>query len=420
MSLDSATASLEVLDFDDSVSSGAATPRPPTPKSRPNEPPPVEKPKFKELELDDDDDFGNGGPSFLATFELGSTQALDGLSFHSTQASPVKEGLLLVPEPPPRNSNRRRSKRKTEMTQITPEQAQEQQQPQDQTTQAQLKELSTAEMYDKNQQLFNESIPDVPLVSELAPMATLRAEYENGSASFVSQIDWLVGQGYTGIRRARGDGDCFYRSLAFAYIDQLLHTPPEHRDLKVGSSLSILESTRTAILLSGTDEFILEEPYAMFTALIQNITTPNKKGFKLDSDRLLARFQDQATDPSVDEEDEPVPAYIVYYLRMIASAHLKNNSDQYSGFFYDAERDLEMTAVDFCSRFVDPVGVEADHVQMLALCRELKINLNVAYLDGHKSDSVDFVTFKEGPEDQEPITLLYRPGHYDILAKRAT
>lgn len=42
-------------------------------------------------------------------------------------------------------------------------------------------------------------------------MTVLRAEYEDGSRSFVNQIDYLVSQGYVSVRRARGDGDCFYR-----------------------------------------------------------------------------------------------------------------------------------------------------------------------------------------------------------------
>lgn len=44
-------------------------------------------------------------------------------------------------------------------------------------------------------------------------MQTLRAEYENGggSSTFVAQIDWLMSRGWTHIRRAKGDGDCFYR-----------------------------------------------------------------------------------------------------------------------------------------------------------------------------------------------------------------
>ena len=48
----------------------------------------------------------------------------------------------------------------------------------------------------------------MPLISSLAPMLTLRAEYENGSQFFVKQIDWLINQGWIGIRRTRGDGSC--------------------------------------------------------------------------------------------------------------------------------------------------------------------------------------------------------------------
>lgn len=54
----------------------------------------------------------------------------------------------------------------------------------------------------------------------------------------------------------------------------------------------------------------------------------------------------------------------------------------------------------------------ADHVQMTALTRALKLNLNVAYLDGRSpTGKVDFVEFRD-PEVQlengSPITLLYR------------
>jgi ubiquitin thioesterase protein OTUB1 len=50
-----------------------------------------------------------------------------------------------------------------------------------------------------------------PLMAELMPMSVLRAEYEESSEAFIKQIDFLSSQGYEGIRRSRGDGDCFYR-----------------------------------------------------------------------------------------------------------------------------------------------------------------------------------------------------------------
>ncbi|TFK17536.1 cysteine proteinase [Coprinopsis marcescibilis] len=389
---------LDVQDFDDGKSTGTSTPCPPTPRlPPPGLPPPVPKSRPLELPLDDDgsNPFLDGGlvpprAAALVAFDLGSKHdaeaELDILNIHTPFAQKAFQSVT------PSTSSNLNKPIPSLMTQLT----------QEQTTEAQLKEYSTAEVYDKNQQLYHESIPDVPIVSVLSPISLLREEYEKGSQAFVKQIDWLKEQGYTRIRRARGDGDCFYRSLAFRYVEKLLESPQEDKDITVASSLSILSSTRDHILQAGTDAFILEEPYETITSIIQNITTPNGKGLVLDADRLLARFQDNG------EDEEAAPAYITYYLRMITSAHIKNNSEQYEPFFYDVERDEQLTVEDFCSRHVDPVGVEADHVQMQALCKELQINLEVAYLDGHSSDSVNFHHFNEGPEGEEPITLLYR------------
>ena len=52
----------------------------------------------------------------------------------------------------------------------------------------------------------------------------------------------------------------------------------------------------------------------------------------------------------------------------------------------------------------------ADHVQVTALSRALKINVSVAYLDGRdQGGKVDFVEFFNAPEaGTEPLALLYR------------
>jgi ubiquitin thioesterase protein OTUB1 len=52
---------------------------------------------------------------------------------------------------------------------------------------------------------------NLPLIATIAPIRALREEYEAGSRAFVLQIDYLQAQGFHGIRRTRGDGDCFYR-----------------------------------------------------------------------------------------------------------------------------------------------------------------------------------------------------------------
>lgn len=47
------------------------------------------------------------------------------------------------------------------------------------------------------------------------------AEYEGGSEVFRTKIAGLE-RAYSGMRRTRGDGNCFFRSFIFAYIEDIL------------------------------------------------------------------------------------------------------------------------------------------------------------------------------------------------------
>jgi hypothetical protein len=85
---------------------------------------------------------------------------------------------------------------------------------------AEISDLTPSQLYDLNQvsslphsriltnscpkSLYDDSIPARPLIDQIVPMSVLRAEYENGSASFVQQIDWLINNGFDSIRRTRG------------------------------------------------------------------------------------------------------------------------------------------------------------------------------------------------------------------------
>lgn len=84
-----------------------------------------------------------------------------------------------------------------------------------------------------------------------------------------------------------------------------------------------------------------------------------------------------------------------------------------------------MSVGPFCEKFVEATGKEAglvqviyinalthsvsDHVQITALCRVLRLDVKVAYLDGRDdTGTVDFVEFQNEQAAKEPITLLYR------------
>jgi len=254
-----------------------------------------------------------------------------------------------------------------------------------------------------------------PLISILQPMTVLREEYEQGNPVFIHQIDWLQTQGYLGVRRAKGDGDCFYRALAFAYISQLLESSDQ--DLSVTTALALLESQLDMFKHPdvGFHEIVYEDFYDTFTGLIKSIIQPQPDMPKLTPQRLLEAFNDAETSNS-----------IVVYLRLLTSAEIRLNAESYEGFLFHPETDEMLTPVDFCIQFVEPVNKEADEVHIRALTRALHLNVEVAYLDGRGNQGsepglvrVNFVKV-ENVEDHTPIRLLYRPGHYDILDNRSS
>lgn len=62
-----------------------------------------------------------------------------------------------------------------------------------------------------------ESIKNKPLVGEPESLDVLKQEYEDGLPVFVQKLD-ILSQRYRCIRRARNDGNCFYRGFAFVRI----------------------------------------------------------------------------------------------------------------------------------------------------------------------------------------------------------
>ncbi|KAH9477068.1 OVARIAN TUMOR DOMAIN-containing deubiquitinating enzyme 1 [Psilocybe cubensis] len=259
-------------------------------------------------------------------------------------------------------------------------------------------DLTPAQLYEMNQQLLNDSVPTRPLIDSISPMAALRSEYENGSLSFVKQIDWLSDHGFDRVRRTK--------ALGFAYIESLITS--SEREFSVASSLSILSGTRETLDSAGIEKLVYEDFYDDFTSLIESIIKPNSDGLTLDSDGLLKSFQTPEVSNSV-----------VIYLRFLTSAQIRLNREDYEGFLVHPDTKDLMDVDSFCANVVQAMGKEADNVEIQALCRALQLNVDLAYLNGVREDGVDFIKFRyDSSQDAPPLVLLYRPGHYDILVKK--
>ncbi|KAI0088117.1 cysteine proteinase [Irpex rosettiformis] len=272
-----------------------------------------------------------------------------------------------------------------------------------------MTKLSTLELQELTQQLLDEEASKRPLISSPLPISSLREEYERGSGNFIQQIDYLVSQGYTHVRRTRGDGDCFYRSLAFAWIQRLLQSPSP--DISVATALSLLDSSLDVLKAAGFQDFVFEYFYDVLVDVIRSIVIPGQDGKTLDEEGLLKAFQDPETSNC-----------IVVFLRLYTSAVIRTSVEEYAPFLFHPETGEDISPQDFCERFVEATGKEADHIQMTALTKALKVNVRVAYLDGHSATTVNFVDFLNNEDSVDgggPAVLLYRPGHYDILESQA-
>ena len=96
------------------------------------------------------------------------------------------------------------------------------------------------------------------------------------------------------------------------------------------------------------------------------------------------------------------------------------------------------TMQEFCAQEVEAFGKDADHIQIMALCSALRASLNVVYLQGSKANispdlmsdmndatSLSLDKISPTPCDIVPFeiegalvrlnSMLYRPGHFDLL-----
>ncbi|CAH8436142.1 unnamed protein product [Heterobilharzia americana] len=228
----------------------------------------------------------------------------------------------------------------------------------------------------------------------------------------------LMKQNYHGIRRLRRDGNCFYRAFGFAYIEHLLNG----KHIKEAGRLKKkCDECKDTLIANGYTQFTVEDFHEQFVSMVDRFTLD---GGTLEE--LEEVFNDQAYSD-----------YYVVFLRLLVSAYIQKKATYFVNFIDEGK-----TINQFCETEVEPMARESDniHIAALALAVELPIyvencqqsgELNRIEFPAHsdlmdadkESDKTDgsgqvsdehesfIVSYKDNP----PVTLLYRPGHYDIL-----
>lgn len=180
--------------------------------------------------------------------------------------------------------------------------------------------------------------------------------------------------------------------------------------------LAMVKASKDLLLSEGFSEFIedfwevlveqLEHVASGDYAVTAEAATAAGKSIAELQDEAVARLRAAFNDQSVTE-------YVICYLRLMTSGFLQRNTALYE-FFLEG-----VTMKEFCLRDVEPMAVESDQLQIIALASVFAESLGnggvrIQYLDATDSAECTVHTF---PEDQVHsfLHLLYRPGHYDIL-----
>jgi len=198
---------------------------------------------------------------------------------------------------------------------------------------------------------------------------------------------------YKYVRRTRGDGNCFYRAFGFGYLERNMNNEKELDRFR-----NLASDLKDKLVKLGYFDFTVEDVRDVVLEVIDNV----RKGGTEQS--LIESF---CSGPHSD--------YFVAYLRLFTSAYLQMNSEFFENFIEGGK-----TVKEFCSSEVEPMTRESDNIHIIALAKAAAVPLRVIYMDRSQPSTLTTHNFAASDEENSDhfapmITMLYRPGHYDLL-----
>ena len=252
-----------------------------------------------------------------------------------------------------------------------------------------------------------------PLVGPKEPFTALQAAYAD-NPKFLQKLR-SGASAYSHVRRVRGDGNCFYRSILFSFLEfallpPLSISPARHFEL-VSSFYAQFTASPTAMLSSGVYTDIIVDDFYETTLEVVHFATQRtlaQQGHTdlTDAAERSVRLQ-LLTELEAKMNDEERVQWYITWLRCLTSYHLQTHPDDYAPYMVD-----HPSVKAFCTAEVDGINREADAPQILALCTEMQLPVHIEYLDNSDGPLRGYSI----PEGRDAvITVLYRPGHYDII-----
>ncbi|CAF3313281.1 unnamed protein product [Rotaria socialis] len=245
---------------------------------------------------------------------------------------------------------------------------------------------------EQQSQIEKEIANNQPLISVKISTSELKNEYLAEDKVYQDKVSELMKK-YKYLRRTRGDGNCFYRAFGFGFLEEKYNNKNDIEKFR-----QLMLDLKNKLIQLGYLDFTVEDVSDVVNELIDNVC---KGG---DEASLMESFSSPAHSD-----------YFVAYLRLFTSAYLQMNAAFFENFIDDGK-----TIKQFCNTEVEPMGRESDNIHITALAKAAAVPLRVVYMDRNEHcllTTHDFsATDDENRSTFKPmITMLYRPGHYDLL-----
>ena len=176
-----------------------------------------------------------------------------------------------------------------------------------------------------NEISIDNELPAVDMISHAQDVNVLLPQYKDAALpDFVTGITYLS-EKYRMLRRVRGDGNCFYRSCFFGYLEGLLSKykgNDKNKEDAINEKkriLNIITYSKQELIEYGYSEIAIESFYDIVIEVLDDL-------FTYTQDDLLNSFQASG-----------LSDYYTWYMRLLTSLGMKKNADRYLPFIDDAD-----------------------------------------------------------------------------------
>lgn len=255
------------------------------------------------------------------------------------------------------------------------------------------------------------------LIEDAEDLSSVQEEFKHDPI-YLAKVNTLASK-YSRIRRTRPDGNCFFRAIAFAYFEKMCHDVECFKRFH-----ATVTPSKDMMIAEGFSSFAVEDFYDSFMEqlnklgpdeatsnpkVVQDLSESNCNGVPSEKDSSTILLKYKLGNLNDTFNDQGLSDYIVVFLRLLTSMHLKKEAEFYQNFM-----EGDMTVANFCSLEVEPMYHESDHIHVIAITKQTGIKVRIQYLDRGGDSEATTHDFPEEGSDPD-IHLLYRPGHYDIL-----